>query len=260
MTLMSSIIKNLNESAEVKKTFGDTPEEGKEIRLVKGKKVSVPKTKNTSKSFKSIKLDNRNKQAADVFVSDTDKVLDQQADKKTGTGKGVLPKGKAKIYTDKVEKPFGETITESEEDELETKFKCEIGLDGDAFSGEDENTSIRHLSQELGSIFTGIKNKIDRGDSDGSVLDSNGNKVGKWSITKSLREGLSSLENAVHTSRSDIDMKNVVVEPSEKGGWYVYENREKAKRGNRLFTLAPGVLSSEDAHEAGIVFVPEDGE
>ena len=45
MSLTKQILEKLNESAEVKKTYGDKPQEGKTEKLERGKKTSIPNGK-----------------------------------------------------------------------------------------------------------------------------------------------------------------------------------------------------------------------
>lgn len=110
MSLVSNIFKNLNESAEVKKPYGDKPEEGKKESLAKGKKKSVPKgAKVDNKKVPVEKEKNVNKQAKDIYVNDTSKYEDNKDDSKHND-KGDIAKKNTKKATTVVKFPYGQKV------------------------------------------------------------------------------------------------------------------------------------------------------
>jgi len=112
MSLYNDFIKKLNESSEVKKTYGDVPQEGKTEKLAKGKKVSIPTGKSKPK-YTITKLKNVNKQATDAYVNDTDRVIDTITDKKH-SDKGTAAKVNTKKAERKVKFPFGDKPEKSD--------------------------------------------------------------------------------------------------------------------------------------------------
>ena len=60
-------------------------------------------------------------------------------------------------------------------------FKCEIKTGNVAFCDPDGNESEYWECVELNRILADICLKIDEGETSGSCMDINGNKVGKWS-------------------------------------------------------------------------------
>lgn len=60
-------------------------------------------------------------------------------------------------------------------------FKCEIKTGGSAFCDLDGNESEYWEAMELKRILEKICSKIEDGQTSGSCMDINGNKVGKWS-------------------------------------------------------------------------------
>lgn len=121
MSITRSIFNKLNESAEVKKTYGDKPQEGKTEKLQRGKTASIPKSKSEGK-FKVEKLQNVNKEAGEIYANDTDKVMDkidskEQSDKgKAATTTGKKSDKSIKFpYGDKIEQSDSKLIKESEE-------------------------------------------------------------------------------------------------------------------------------------------------
>ena len=110
MSLVSNIFKNLNESAEVKKPYGDKPEEGKRESLAKGKKKSVPKGKKVdNKKVPVEKVQNVNKQAKDVYVNDTSKYEDNKDDTKHND-KGEIAKKNTRKATTVIKFPYGQKV------------------------------------------------------------------------------------------------------------------------------------------------------
>ena len=134
MSLVSNIFKNLNESAEVKKPYGDKPEEGKKESLAKGKKKSAPKgKKEDNKEVPVEKVQNVNKQAEDVYVNDTSKYEDNKDDPKHND-KGDIAKKNTKKATTVVKFPYGKKVekasTKLVKEEAEVKEcgpECEPG-------------------------------------------------------------------------------------------------------------------------------------
>lgn len=60
-------------------------------------------------------------------------------------------------------------------------FKCEIKTGGSAFCDPDGNESEYWESVELNRILANVCLKIEEGETSGSCIDINGNRVGKWS-------------------------------------------------------------------------------
>lgn len=112
MSLTRQIFEKLNESAEVKKTYGDKPQEGKTEKLERGKKTSIPNGKASNK-VKANKLQNVNNQAADAYANDTDKVMDK-VDSKEQSDKGKVAKATGTKSDKKVKFPFGDKPQKSD--------------------------------------------------------------------------------------------------------------------------------------------------
>lgn len=114
MSITRTIFEKLNESteSEVKKTFGDKPEEGSVIKSERHN-VSVPKTLVNSKEFKSNKLENNNKQAGTVYANDTEKYMDI-IDNKVQSDKGEIAKQTAKKSDKTVKFPYGNKVQASD--------------------------------------------------------------------------------------------------------------------------------------------------
>lgn len=112
--ITNSIFKNLKEAEkkEVKKPYGDKPEEGKKIAAPSRKKASVPKAKGNIEKYKALKLQNNNKQAADIYASDTDKVMDK-IDSKEQSDKGKIAKQNTTKASREIKKPYGDKIQPS---------------------------------------------------------------------------------------------------------------------------------------------------
>lgn len=113
MSLYNDFIKNLNEGTEVKKTYGDKPQDGKTEKLTKGKSASVPKGKGNIEKYKARKLEKNNAQAADIYISDTDKVI-EKIDSTEHSDKGDVAKIGTRKSDKKVKFPFGDKVQASD--------------------------------------------------------------------------------------------------------------------------------------------------
>lgn len=107
-----SIFKKLNESTEVKKTYGDKPQEGKSEKLQRGKTASIPKGKPEGK-FKVEKLTNVNKEAGEIYANDTDKLMDK-IDSKEQSDKGKVAKTTGTKADKSVKFPYGDKVEQSD--------------------------------------------------------------------------------------------------------------------------------------------------
>lgn len=123
MSLTKQIFEKLNESAEVKKTYGDKPQEGKTEKLERGKKTSIPNGKADNK-VKANKLQNVNNQAADAYANDTDKVMDK-VDSKEQSDKGKVAKATVTKSDKKVKFPFGDKPQKSDSKLIKEGASCE---------------------------------------------------------------------------------------------------------------------------------------
>lgn len=123
MSLTKQIFEKLNESAEVKKTYGDKPQEGKTEKLERGKKTSIPNGKADNK-VKANKLQNVNNQAADAYANDTDKVMDK-VDSKEQSDKGKVAKATGTKSDKKVKFPFGDKPQKSDSKLIKEGASCE---------------------------------------------------------------------------------------------------------------------------------------
>lgn len=112
MSLTKSIFEKLNESDNVKKPYGDKPEEGKKEKLESGKKSSIPKGK-TENKFKVEKLNNVNKQAAPAYKNDTDKVMDK-IESTEHSDKGEIAKQNTKKAERSIKFPYGDKVQPSD--------------------------------------------------------------------------------------------------------------------------------------------------
>ena len=113
MNITTKIFQNLKESEEkVKKPYGDKPEEGKKVGTPSRKKAAVPRAKGNVEKFKARKMENRNKQAADIYPSDTDKVMDN-IDSKKQSDKGKIAARNTRKATREVRKPYGDKVQPS---------------------------------------------------------------------------------------------------------------------------------------------------
>lgn len=121
--LTRSIFSKLNESADVKKPYGETPEEGKKETTKVKKGVKVPKGRINNK-FKSEKLKNENKEAADAYANDTDKVMDN-IDDKTHSDKGEAAKTTGKKSDKVIKYPFGNKPEASDSKLIKEGAECE---------------------------------------------------------------------------------------------------------------------------------------
>lgn len=122
MSIYNDFMNKLNESENVKKTYGDIPQEGKTEKLTKGKSASIPKGKGNIEKYKARKLEKTNAQAEDIYVSDTDKVIEkidstEHSDKGTAAKLGTRKSDKAIKYPfgDKPGKSDSKLIKESKE-------------------------------------------------------------------------------------------------------------------------------------------------
>lgn len=122
MSIYNDFMNKLNESENVKKTYGDKPQEGKTEKLTKGKSASIPKGKGNIEKYKARKLEKTNAQAGDIYVSDTDKVIEkidstEHSDKGTAAKLGTRKSDKAIKYPfgDKPGKSDSKLIKESKE-------------------------------------------------------------------------------------------------------------------------------------------------
>ena len=110
--ITSEIFKRLNESEAVKKTYGDKPQDGKTEKLQSGKTASIPKRKDLGK-IKVTKLKNDNKQAADAYANDTDKVMDK-IDSKEQSDKGKIAKTNSVKAERTIKFPYGDKAQKSD--------------------------------------------------------------------------------------------------------------------------------------------------
>lgn len=129
------IINKLNEAEEVKKPYGNTPQERGKEKLERGKVASLPKKEigGSLAPSKFYKLKKNNAKAADIYTNDTDKVLDEVEDKNIGKGiinnKATLTR-KAKLkkivkYGDKPQPAINnKLIKESAEGEEDYNRSC----------------------------------------------------------------------------------------------------------------------------------------
>lgn len=113
MSITREIFKNLNESAEIKKPYGDKPEEGKKEKLQKGKRTSVPKAKGNFERYKARKLEAKNKNAETIYANDTDKVMDK-IDSTEHSDKGKIAKINGKKSEKTIKFPFGNKVEQSD--------------------------------------------------------------------------------------------------------------------------------------------------
>lgn len=113
MSIVKEIFKNLNESVEVKKPYGDKPEEGKKEKLQKGNRVNVPKAKGNFEKYRARKLEAKNKNAETIYANDTDKVMDK-IDSNVHSDKGTIAKVNTKKADRKVKFPFGDKVQKSD--------------------------------------------------------------------------------------------------------------------------------------------------
>lgn len=111
-----SIFKKLNESTEVKKTYGDKPQEGKSEKLQRGKTASIPKGKPEGK-FKVEKLTNVNKEAGEIYANDTDKLMDK-IDSKEQSDKGKVAKTTGTKADKSVKFPYGDKVDTPSDNKL----------------------------------------------------------------------------------------------------------------------------------------------
>lgn len=112
MSITRDIFQKLNESAEVKKTYGDKPQEGKKEFIKKGKASKVPRGKVDNK-IKAEKLQNSNSQAADIYTSDTEKLMDK-IDSKEQSDKGKVAKTTGTKSDKTIKFPFGDKVQASD--------------------------------------------------------------------------------------------------------------------------------------------------
>ena len=116
MNLVRNIFNNLNESAEVKKTYGDKPQEGKSEKLQRGKVASIPKGKGEGK-YKVEKLQNVNKEAGEIYANDTDKVMDK-IDSKEQSDKGKAASTIGTKADKTVKFPYGDKVDTPSDNKL----------------------------------------------------------------------------------------------------------------------------------------------
>lgn len=112
MSITRDIFQKLNESAEVKKTYGDKPQEGKKESIKKGKASKVPRGKVDNK-IKAEKLQNSNSQAADIYTNDTEKLMDK-IDSKEQSDKGKVAKTTGTKSDKTIKFPFGDKVQASD--------------------------------------------------------------------------------------------------------------------------------------------------
>lgn len=112
MSITRDILQKLNESAEVKKTYGDKPQEGKKESIKKGKASKVPRGKVDNK-IKAEKLQNSNSQAADIYTNDTEKLMDK-IDSKEQSDKGKVAKTTGTKSDKTIKFPFGDKVQASD--------------------------------------------------------------------------------------------------------------------------------------------------
>lgn len=112
MSITRDIFQKLNESAEVKKTYGDKPQEGKKESIKKGKVSKVPRGKVDNK-IKAEKLQNSNSQAADIYTNDTEKLMDK-IDSKEQSDKGKVAKTTGTKSGKTIKFPFGDKVQASD--------------------------------------------------------------------------------------------------------------------------------------------------
>lgn len=112
MSITRDIFQKLNESAEVKKTYGDKPQEGKKESIKKGKVSKVPRGKVDNK-IKAEKLQNSNSQAADIYTNDTEKLMDK-IDSKEQSDKGKVAKTTGTKSDKTIKFPFGDKVQASD--------------------------------------------------------------------------------------------------------------------------------------------------
>lgn len=112
MSITRDILQKLNESAEVKKTYGDKPQEGKKESIKKGKASKVPRGKVDNK-IKAEKLQNSNSQAADIYTSDTEKLMDK-IDSKEQSDRGKVAKTTGTKSDKTIKFPFGDKVQASD--------------------------------------------------------------------------------------------------------------------------------------------------
>lgn len=112
MSITRDIFQKLNESAEVKKTYGDKPQEGKKESIKKVKSSKVPRGKVDNK-IKAEKLQNSNSQAADIYTNDTERLMDK-IDSKEQSDKGKVAKTTGTKSDKTIKFPFGDKVQASD--------------------------------------------------------------------------------------------------------------------------------------------------
>ena len=191
MNLTRQIFENLNESerinnkikklreAEVKKPYGETPEEGKaeaKVKASKGVKIGN-KVQNTA----PVKpLENKNKEAGDVYANDTDKYNDN-INNKNHTDKGNIAKKNTKKaektvkvpYGDKVDTPSDNKLIKENEEFDDTEIK-----EGENCDNNEEllNEKIVVGDEEYGNVDQGSLDAVQN-----SILELLNNKCGEAS-------------------------------------------------------------------------------
>lgn len=161
MNLTRQIFENLNESEkrvnkrkslslkeekEVKKPYGEAPEEGKaESKETVSTGVKVGKeVKNTSKVKP---LENKNKEAGEVYANDTDKYNDN-IDDKEHTDKGDIAKENSKKADSTVKVPYGDKVETPSDNKL-IKENEELEECGDKEITEGENCEGSECKETL---------------------------------------------------------------------------------------------------------------
>lgn len=61
-------------------------------------------------------------------------------------------------------------------------LKIEIKTGGAAFTNDDEEFDVYYGGHEVQRILTEVALKVQNGQTEGSCMDINGNKVGNWSL------------------------------------------------------------------------------
>lgn len=156
MDITSQIFKNLKEAEGVKKPYGDKPEEGRKLNLKNKKKVSVPKGKGLEK-YKARKFQQvGNKQAAEIYPSDTDKLYDN-IDKTNHNDKGEIAKQNTKKASRTVNKPFGDKIQQSTskliKESIEKKTLKEVDISDYAWIVEQVEGAMNPVFNAIDSKF-----------------------------------------------------------------------------------------------------------
>lgn len=160
MSLTKEIFNKLNEAAEVKKPYGDKPQEGKNEKLTKGKGASIPKGKADNK-IKGEPLKNDNKEAAPIYTSDTEKLADK-IDDTNHSDKGKVAKASGKRAERAIKYPFGDKPQASD-----SKLVKE-GAEVKECDGKDCDNK---LNESWMSIQTEVTNAIEKAMHDESLTD-----------------------------------------------------------------------------------------